>query len=111
MSKQPFDVNRDLGVPKVDWNKVTSIGCDGPKRYPSELLETPTGEQLAMASPNGMPPGIPDEPAGRPWDVKRPGDGVYVDGGFEHLQPKALEEPIGETPKFNPVTQQFELPE
>lgn len=107
MPKEPFDVNRDLGVPPVDWNKVTSIGCEGPKRYPSESLEVIPEQSHILLNGKEVPFTFVDGQLELDKQVIKDLTGQAIFGS----QPKPLEEPLGETPKFNPVTQQFELPE
>lgn len=104
MVKQPFDVNRDLGVPKVDWDKVDTRP-DGPRLYPSELVEAAILQDIADSLGEAIP--SQNGQAKLDKEVMKELTGNAIFGS----QPKPLEEPIGETPKFNPVTQQFELPE
>lgn len=112
MPKEPFDVNRDLGVPPVDWNKVTSIGCEGPKRYPTELTEI-TPEFRAAAEIEANTPITITKTIEMDWvnEVRKTAIEFSEKAKAAEEALKPLEEPLGETPKFNPVTQQFELPE
>ena len=94
--EKKFDVNRDLGVEPVDWDKVDTDPKRQPPRYPSELNPQPIDQDDKMppgitwqdiANETGLPPAVALNPLDAP-----------------------LQAPEEKGAKYNPRTQKFELP-
>lgn len=105
--EKKFDVNRDLGVESVDWDKVDTDTKRQPPRYPSELNPQPIDKE------EPMPPGITWQDianeTGLPPAVAGLGVGTFCPPVPDPLD-APLQAPEEKGAKYNPRTQKFELP-
>ncbi len=139
-----FDVNKDLGVAPVDWDKV-DLRKEGPTLYPSEVTPPHLKPLEAFQQAAEIEANTPVQAIGGAFVQAEPiRVGGTIDAEMELATAKApmseeelaairsmvrsqpalgslfpglelpastLEGPVGPTPKFNPTTQQWELPE